>query len=70
MTAGSFNDSPLTFMDERSINLLEENFRDGEAEKAKIPPMAIQVCKKKNEMNTGMDVVRHTSAIIKQCAQN
>ena len=48
---------PFAFMDERFINLLEGNFRDGEAEKARISPMVIQICGCV-EMNSGMYVVR------------
>ena len=68
MTNGSLNDSPFAFMDERFINPLEGSFRDGEAEKARISPMVIQLCSY-IEKNSGMDVVRQRSAIIKQSAE-
>ena len=59
----------LFFRDERFIDLLKGNFRDGEAKKTRISHVVIQLCRY-IKMNCGMEVVRQRNAIIKQCAEN
>ena len=62
-------DSTFVFMDERFINLLKGNLRDGEAKKTRMSQIVIQLCRY-IKINCGMEVVRQRNDIIKQCTEN